>query len=96
MTNSFDYVSHGGILIYVGLINDTISFFHPDFHVKELSLLASRNALKEDFEYVVQCFREGLLNKSYITNKVPFDEACSFFDMGDFRSNKTLIEVQVE
>lgn len=49
MINAFDYVSHGGKLIYVGLVNETISFFHPDFHAKELSLLASRNALKKDF-----------------------------------------------
>src|SRR5690625_119144 len=93
MMNSFKYASHGGSLIYVVLVNDTISFCHPDFHAKELSLLASRNALKEDFEYVIQCFRKGLLNKSYITNKVSFDEACSFFEKGEFHSNKTLIEV---
>jgi len=93
MMHSFEYVSHGGSLIYVGLVNDTISFFHPDFHAKELSLLASRNALKEDFEYVIQCLRKGLLNRSYITNKVSFDEACSFFETEEFRSNKTLIEV---
>ena len=36
MTNSFNYVSHGGKLVYVGLVKDTISFFDPDFHSKEL------------------------------------------------------------
>lgn len=93
MMYSFDYVSHGGKLIYVGLVNDTISFFDPDFHAKELSLLASRNALKEDFEYVAHCLRKGLLKKSYITNKISFNEVCPFFMTGDFHSNKTLIEV---
>jgi 2-desacetyl-2-hydroxyethyl bacteriochlorophyllide A dehydrogenase len=93
MTKAFDYVGHGGKLVYVGLVKDTISFSDPDFHAKELTLFASRNATKEDFEYVISCMEKGLVKNSYVTNKIQFEEVISYFEKGDFRTNKTLIEV---
>ncbi|WP_373895058.1 zinc-binding alcohol dehydrogenase family protein [Virgibacillus natechei] len=91
MMKSFEYVSHGGKLVYVGLVKDTISFFDPDFHSKECTLLASRNATKEDFKYVIDCMSKGLINDSYVTKKINFNEVPSFFEAGDFQSNKTMI-----
>lgn len=91
MMKSFDYVSHGGKLVYVGLVKDTISFNNPDFHAKELTLLGSRNALKKDFEYVVSCMRKGLIKESYITHKIDFSDVINFFEAGNFTTNKTVI-----
>lgn len=94
MTQAFDYAAHGGKLIYVGLVKDHITFFDPDFHSKELTLFASRNALKEDFEYVIQCMEQGKIKDGYITNRISFDEVVEFFAAGHFTTNKTVISVE--
>src|SRR6266536_663237 len=47
MTRAFDLVPAGGRLIFVGLVRDTITFDDPEFHRRELTLLASRNATAE-------------------------------------------------
>lgn len=93
MMNSFDYVSHGGKLVYVGLVKDTISFFDPDFHSKELSLLGSRNATREDFQYVIDCMAKGQIKDNYVTNHISFDEVPAFFEASNFQTNKTLIHL---
>ncbi|MFJ7971388.1 zinc-binding alcohol dehydrogenase family protein [Psychrobacillus sp. NPDC096389] len=93
MTTAFNYVNHGGKLVYVGLVKDSITFFNPDFHAKELTLLGSRNATKEDFEYVISCLEKGQVSSSYVTNQIQFDEVNSYFQAGNFRTNKTLITV---
>lgn len=91
MMKAFDFVCHGGKLVYVGLVKDTISFFNPDFHSKELTLLASRNATKEDFEYVIQCMNAGEINEDYISRVIEFEETIPLFNKGDFNFNKTLL-----
>ncbi|SFO89436.1 zinc-binding alcohol dehydrogenase family protein [Salibacterium halotolerans] len=94
MNEAFQYVSHGGKLVYVGLVKDSLHFYDPDFHTKELTLLASRNALRKDFEYVIHCMNQGLIYRSYITQTIPFAEVPSFFSEGDFNSNKTVISLE--
>lgn len=91
MMKSFDYVGHGGKLVYVGLVKDTISFFNPDFHSKEITLYGSRNATKDDFQYVVQCMNEGNIKENYISEVIGFEETISHFERGNFQSNKILI-----
>lgn len=93
MTTAFNYVNHGGKLVYVGLVKDSITFFDPDFHAKELTLLGSRNATKEDFEYVISCLEKGQVSSSYVTNHIQFDEVNAYFQAGNFRTNKTLITI---
>ncbi|GGJ99104.1 alcohol dehydrogenase [Lentibacillus kapialis] len=91
MMESFNYVGHGGKLVFVGLVKDEISFFNPDFHSKEMSLIGSRNATKQDFNYVINCLSEGMIKPSYISNKITFDDTISYFKVGNFQSNKTVI-----
>ena len=59
MEKSFDYVAHGGRHVLVGVVKDSIAFQDPDFHRKEATLLASRNATAEDFERVIASIRSG-------------------------------------
>jgi 2-desacetyl-2-hydroxyethyl bacteriochlorophyllide A dehydrogenase len=75
MMNAFQYVSHGGTLVYVGLFKGDITFHDPDFHKKELTLLSSRNATREDFEYVIRCMEAGRIDaNSYITHRASFEQ----------------------
>ncbi|WP_274366335.1 zinc-binding dehydrogenase, partial [Paenibacillus thermotolerans] len=81
MTQAFNYAAHGGKLIYVGLVKDDITFSDPDFHKKELTLMGSRNATREDFGYVLDALRSGTLDmENYITHRCGFDQMISRFE----------------
>ncbi|WP_159881785.1 zinc-binding alcohol dehydrogenase family protein [Paenibacillus puerhi] len=81
MTTAFSYAAHGGRLVYVGLVKADITFSDPDFHKRELTLLGSRNATREDFEQVMAAFREGLVDaEAFITHRAPFDEVIERFE----------------
>jgi 2-desacetyl-2-hydroxyethyl bacteriochlorophyllide A dehydrogenase len=54
MEASFGYAAHGGRYVLVGLVKDAISFLDPEFHKREMTLLASRNATFEDFSTVIE------------------------------------------
>lgn len=80
ITNAFNYMSHGGRYVLVGLQKGDVCFSHPEFHKRESTLMSSRNATREDFEYVVQCIREGLVDPTnYITHRTSFDRVKNEF-----------------
>jgi 2-desacetyl-2-hydroxyethyl bacteriochlorophyllide A dehydrogenase len=75
INNSFQYISHGGRYVLVGLQKEAISFSHPEFHKREAALMSSRNATREDFEHVIDCMKRGLIKPAtYITHRVQFEE----------------------
>jgi 2-desacetyl-2-hydroxyethyl bacteriochlorophyllide A dehydrogenase len=59
MQNGFRYIAHGGTYVLVSIVNANIAFSDPEFHKREATLLGSRNATREDFEYVLACMRGG-------------------------------------
>ena len=74
MCQAVHYCAHGGTLVYVGLVKDEIRFAHPDFHKRELTLHASRNATHEDFSNVVSGLVDGSVESScYITHRSSMD-----------------------
>lgn len=80
MTDSFRYPSYGGKLVFVGLVKSDISFSDPDFHAKELTLMASRNAIKEDFHFVINAIQNGQINvDDYITHRSGFEQIIDSF-----------------
>jgi threonine dehydrogenase-like Zn-dependent dehydrogenase len=44
MQKAFQYVSHGGRLVFIGLGQFDITFNDPHFHCRELTVLSSRNS----------------------------------------------------
>jgi len=81
MTTAFELVAHGGKLIFVGLVKGEISFSDPEFHKRELTLLASRNATYEDFQHVMDVLSSGSLDISqYITHRSAFDQLIEDFE----------------
>ncbi|WP_436895198.1 zinc-binding alcohol dehydrogenase family protein [Mammaliicoccus sciuri] len=93
MEQAFNYVNHGGKIVYVGLVKDTIEFVDPDFHAKEITLMGSRNATLNDFEFVIEQIRQGKIKESYFTKHIKFEDVPEFFEQGKFQTNKTLIEL---
>ena len=59
MESAFGYVAHGGSYVLLGLIREPITFSDPEFHKRETTLLASRNALGGDFEHVMGALASG-------------------------------------
>jgi len=70
----FQYMAHGARYVLVGLQKNEITISHPEFHKREATLMSSRNATKEDFDHVMNCMRNGLVDPAtYITHRVEFD-----------------------
>ena len=61
MERGFSLVAHGGTYVFAGLIKDDITFSDPDFHKREMTLMASRNATAPDFTHVIASIRAGLV-----------------------------------
>ena len=57
--SGFAKIAHGGKYVLIGLQKQTISFSHPEFHKREATLMSSRNATLEDFDYVMNLFSSG-------------------------------------
>jgi len=97
MNGAFNYISHGGRFVLVGLQKGELNFSHPDFHKRESTLMSSRNATIEDFEYVMKCLKEGKIDpKKYITHRTGFTEMIDdFAKLIDPKNNviKALIEI---
>jgi 2-desacetyl-2-hydroxyethyl bacteriochlorophyllide A dehydrogenase len=71
MKQSFNYVAHGGRLVFVGFANGDVTFSDPEFHRREITLLASRNATTQDFNQVMTLLDGGAVNISpWITHRV--------------------------
>lgn len=75
MEAAFSLVAHGGRLVFLGLIQDKLHFFDPDFHKRELTVLASRNALAGDFHDVITAMEDGRIDTApWITHRLTLDE----------------------
>lgn len=97
MSQAVSYVAHGGRVVYVGLSQDTVCIADPLFHQREVTLLASRNATREDFATAHQAVRERqIASDAYISQKIPWDDLIEAFPAlvaGQRQQVKTLIEV---
>lgn len=71
MMRAFEYVAHGGKLIYVGLMQGEITFNDPFFHRREITLLASRNATPDDMRGIIAQIEAGAIDTTpWITHRV--------------------------
>lgn len=59
MEGSFAYVASGGTLVFVGVLKADITFSDPEFHRKEMTLRATRNGTRQDFETVMAAIANG-------------------------------------
>lgn len=64
MVEAIQYCGHAAKLVYVGLSKNELSFLHTEIHKRELTLLCSRNATREDFENVVSALKDGSVKSS--------------------------------
>ena len=81
MANSLKLCSFGGRLVYVGITQSDLVFPHaPVLHRRELSILASRNALSRDFARIIGLIETGTIDTGpWITHRVPFADTIQQF-----------------
>jgi 2-desacetyl-2-hydroxyethyl bacteriochlorophyllide A dehydrogenase len=80
MMGAFEYPANGGRLIFVGLFQGDVTFNDANFHRRELSLLASRNARPEDFARIITLVETNRINTTpWITHRASFAEAVTEF-----------------
>ena len=76
MESSFNWVGHGGRLVFVSVVTDSITFVDSDFHRKEMSVIGSRNATDEDFKRVMRAMRMGRVPMDQlITHRTTLEDA---------------------
>jgi 2-desacetyl-2-hydroxyethyl bacteriochlorophyllide A dehydrogenase len=70
MAGTFDLPAQGGRIVFVGLFQGEVSFNDPNFHRRELTLLASRNALPGNFREIIALIEAGRIDVSpWITHR---------------------------
>jgi 2-desacetyl-2-hydroxyethyl bacteriochlorophyllide A dehydrogenase len=75
MNASFQLPANGGRLVFVGLVQGNLTFFDPEAHRRELTVLFSRNATAADFKRVIGLMEEGAIDITpWITHRATFGE----------------------
>jgi 2-desacetyl-2-hydroxyethyl bacteriochlorophyllide A dehydrogenase len=97
MNGALNYVAAGGRLVFVGLHQGEVTFADPEFHRKEITLLATRNALPVDFTHIIGWMERGEIDTSpWITNRAPIHEVPALFESWTNPNNgvlKAVIEI---
>jgi alcohol dehydrogenase len=81
MSHALNYCAFGGRLVYVGITQSELSFLHaPVMHRRELTIMASRNALPGDFTGIIKHIEDSRLDTGpWITHRAEFDEMIAAF-----------------
>lgn len=75
MNASFQLPANGGRLVFVGLVQGSLTFFDPEAHRRELTVLFSRNATADDFKRVIRLLEEGAIDiNPWITHRAAFGQ----------------------
>jgi alcohol dehydrogenase len=81
MVRAMEFAAFAGRVVYVGITQQNLKFPHAPFlHRRELTLLASRNALSRDFSRIVRLIEDGEIDtRPWITHYAAFDEVPEVF-----------------
>lgn len=98
MARALEFCAFGGRLVYVGITQSEVSLPHaPILHRREVSILASRNALSRDFPRIIELIEQGIINTvPWITHYASFDDVPSAFPtwlQPESRVIKAIVEI---
>lgn len=80
MSAALKYVGFAGRLVYVGVTAEELHFPHPLMHRREMSVLASRNALSPDFSRIIGLIEDGSINTlPWMTHRATLEEVPGVF-----------------
>jgi len=96
MAGCFDLAAHGGRIVFVGLFQGDVTFNDPNFHRRELTLLASRNALPCTFREVIRLVEAGRIDtRPWITHRFPLAETPAIFPR-EIAGNPAVLKAMIE
>jgi 2-desacetyl-2-hydroxyethyl bacteriochlorophyllide A dehydrogenase len=73
MSTAYHYVGFAGRLVWVGITRDELAFTQPLMHQREMTFLASRNAVSPEFTRIIRLIEGGMLDtRPWITHRAPF------------------------
>jgi 2-desacetyl-2-hydroxyethyl bacteriochlorophyllide A dehydrogenase len=94
MQASFQLVEHGGRLVFVGLVQGSITFDDPLFHRREMTLLASRNSCDE-FPRIMDLIEQGRIDTTpWVTHRLGLADVPAEF--AALREQSGLIKAMIE
>lgn len=94
MERSFERVAFGGTLVFVGLVQDRVSFDDPLFHRREMTVLASRNSAGA-FPPIIADIEAGRLDTTpWITHRLALAEVPEVFPK--LPPDPTVIKAMIE
>lgn len=74
MSSAYHYVGFAGRLVWVGITQDQLAFTQPLMHRREMTFLASRNAVAPEFTRIIRLIEGGMLDtRPWITHTAKFD-----------------------
>lgn len=81
MRRAMEMAAFGGRVVYVGITQQDLQFPHAPFlHRRELTILASRNALTRDFARIIDLIETGVIDTDpWITHHAKFEEVIESF-----------------
>lgn len=94
MEASFTYCAHGATLVFVGLVQDAISFHDPSFHRKELTLKSSRNSAHA-FPKIIEMIENGAIDTApWVNHRMKLSEVTG--DFKNLRQIPDLVKAVIE
>ncbi|MDY3558822.1 zinc-binding alcohol dehydrogenase family protein [Gemmata sp. JC673] len=72
MNAAYNFVGFAGRLVWVGITQDQLGFTQPLMHRREMTFLASRNALPHEFIRIIRLIEGGMLSTDpWVTHRAP-------------------------
>jgi alcohol dehydrogenase len=80
MNVAYNFVGFAGRLVWVGITQDELHFTQPLMHRREMTFLASRNALPHEFIRIIRLIEGGQLDtRPWITHRAPMTDLIGVF-----------------
>ncbi len=81
MSRCFEFATFAARVVYVGISSKDLVFPHaPIMHRRELTLMASRNALSADFPRIIGLIEQGLIDtRPWLTHRAEFADVPEIF-----------------
>ncbi len=96
MMGCFDLPANGGRIVFVGLFQGDVTFNDPNFHRRELTVMASRNALPATFREVIRLVEEGKVDtRPWITHRFKLAETPTVFPR-DIAGNPSVLKAMIQ
>jgi alcohol dehydrogenase len=96
MSRAFEFAVFGGRVVFVGITPEPVPLNDALFHRRELTLLASRNAVPGDFTRILALIREGVIQtRPWITHRLKFAEVPEAFP-GLLQAQNGVVKAAIE